>query len=282
MVNFKRWKRYAKRGAKNRYVPKQRNGKRSLRIDRLAKDVAKMKYALNSETKFINHNITTMTPTEGTPILQAIDTPDTQGVALNQRVGSKVKFCHLSGKFAVVHENFGNRTGDLTLTFHILWLKNGMFSSDLESDPANYLMNPDYNSNYGELSYWNQQNYGNWFSVCRYKVVMKDNQSPSFPAYGIQTDQDGNNTNDNLARQPIKQVRYINLNKKILVHTEWGNIYNTTPGVNTSDITRMKPYIYATSNCSAQTVPSGSDQPDGMAVDRIFLQGTVRLSYKDN
>lgn len=282
MANFKRWKRYTKRGIKNRYVPKNRRGRRAVRIDRVVRDVAKLKYALNSETKFINHNITTMSPTQSTPLFQAIDMPDTQGVALNQRIGAKVKLCHLSGKFSIVHQNYGNKLGNLTLTFHIIFLKNGMFAPDLESDPANYLMNPDFNGNFGELSYWNQQNYGNWFSVCKFKVVMRDNQPPSQSAYGLQTDQDGNNTNDNLVRQPITQRRYINLNKKITVHTEWGNLYNTTPQIGTSDIVKMKPYIYCTTDCPDQTIPSGTDQPDGTANDRIFLQGSCRFSFKDN
>lgn len=59
-------------------------------------------------------------------------------------------------------------------------------------------------------------------------------------------------------------------------------MYNTSPGQNPSTITRMKPYIYVTSDCTSQSVPSGVDQPSGDATDRMFLQGSLRLSFKDN
>ena len=65
--------------------------------------IYKIKRSLNSETQFIDTDVT-MTPVRTAPALLALDTPDTQGVALNQRVGAKVKFCHLSAKLNVIHQ----------------------------------------------------------------------------------------------------------------------------------------------------------------------------------
>jgi len=274
--------RYAKKGLRKRYIRKSKKGKRSVRVTRLARDVMSIKRALNSETQFIDTNIT-MTPTRTTPSLVRLDTPDTQGTALNQRVGSKVKFMHLSAKLKCIHQNFGNETANLTLIMHIVWLKNGLFSSDFESAPGQYLLNPDANGYFSPLSYWNQQNYNNFISVYKYKCTMKDLQPPSQSAYGLQTSPDaGVNTETSLARQPQTQMRYIEINKPISVHTEWFNIYNTTPGLNTSDITSMVPYVFCYTDADSQAVPSGVQQPSGQINDRLFLQGTVRLSFKDN
>lgn len=278
-----RFGRRVKRGLKNRYMPKhKKGGKRRVNIGKLAGDVYRIQRALNSETKFIDTNLTTMSPLAPVPLIQALDTPDDQGTQMNERVGSKVKFTHLSGRLQVVHQNYGNVTANNTLTLHIIWLKNGLFASDLEGTPGSYILNPDFNNEFTELSYFNQQNYHSWVSTYKYKCQMHDLQPPSQSAYGLQTDQDGNNTDTNLGRQPQTQIRYININQSISVHTEWGNVYNISPGVNTQTITRMKPYIFVTSDCSSQSVPIGVNQPDGSATDRMFLQGTLRLSYKDN
>jgi len=278
----KRYARFAKRGLKKRYLPKNRRGKRSLAVGRLAADVYKIKRSLNSETQFIDTDVT-MTPVRTAPALLALDTPDTQGVALNQRVGAKVKFCHLSAKLNVIHQNYGNETANLTLCFHVVWLKNGLFAADFEANPGEYMLNPDFNGDYSPLSYWNQQNYKNWISVHKFQVTMKDLQPPSQSAYGLQTTPDaGVNTETSLARQPQTQRRYININKPISVHTEWANIYNTTPGVTPADIVHMKPYVFCYTDAPSQSVPSGVQQPSGQINDRLLIQGTCRLSYKDN
>ncbi len=273
---------YAKKHAKKRYIRRTKRGKNRVRVGRLARDVMSIKRALNSETQFIDTNIT-MTPTRTSPQVVALDTPDTQGTALNQRVGSKVKFCHISAKLKFIHQNFGNEMGNLTLTFHVVWLKNGLFASDFEANPGEYMLNPDFNGNFTPLSYWNQQNYDNWISIHKIQMTMKDLQPPSQSAYGLQTNPDvGVPTDTTLGRQPQTQIKYVDINKAISVHTEWANIYNETPGVSTSDIVRMKPYVFCYTDASSQSTPAGTDQPDGSATDRLFLQGTVRLSFKDN
>lgn len=61
-----RYGRFAKRGLKARYVPKNRRGKRRMSIHNVVRDVAKLKYALNSETKFIQINLITMSSTRST------------------------------------------------------------------------------------------------------------------------------------------------------------------------------------------------------------------------
>lgn len=270
--------RQARRRFKKRYV--QRRG--GVRYGKLARDVQRIKYALNSETKFIDTLLSLPAPTASSPSIQALDTPDTQGVGLTNRVGSKVKFCHLSARLVVQHQNFGNVRSSQNLTFHILFLKNGMFSSDFETAPGQYLLNPDFNGDYTRMSYWNQQNYPSFLSVYRGEVNMKDTQPPSQSAYGLATDTDGVNTETQLGRQPQTQSRYIDINKRITIHTEWANIYNVTPGFNTDDITAMKPYIFVTTDCTSQAVPAGAGQPTGTDTDRMFIQGSIRLSYKDN
>lgn len=277
---FRRYGRYAKRGLKNRYIPKNKRGKRRMAIATIARDVRTLKRAINSETKFIDDNIT-LQPVRTQPVIQELDTPS-KGLDVNDRVGRQVKFTRLTGKLMFIHENFGNITSNLTMTVHVMFLRNGNFYDELAADPGPYILNPDFQGSYTPLSYFNQSNYKQWISVYKLQVTMKDLQPPSQSAYGLQTDPDGNNTETSLGRQPQTQKRYINVNKKINVLTEWQNIYNETPGVTDSDIAKWKPFVFAYSDCTSQAVPSGVSQPSGQITDRIFMQGMLRLSYVDN
>lgn len=281
------YRKFANRAAKKiqrrfrkRYV--QRKGK--LRYGKIARDVARIKGMLNSETKWIETAVTNVLPTNQAPTIYPLTTPDTQGVqGVGQRVGSKVRFNHLSAKFRIGKDDFGFLRSNLTLCCHFMWLKNGQFASDFESDPS-YVLNPDVDGNYGPLSYFNAQSYNSWISVHKFQVTMADLVQPSVSAYGLQTDQDSNNTNTNLGRQPNTQYKYVTINKKINVHTEWFNVTNQTPGADTTTISRMKPYLFVTSDVSgpSQSIPNGTGQPSGAANDRIYLEGVVRLSYIDN
>lgn len=267
---------------KKRYV--QRKGK--VRYGKLARDIVRIKGMLNSETKFCDTNISPQLPTASQPSLLALETPDNQGLqGVNQRVGSKVRFTHISAKLRVGKQDFGFTRSNLSIFVHVLWLKNGNFASDLEANAGSYILNPDQYNNYSPLSYFNQSNYDSWVSIHKISCSMTDLVQPSTTAMGLQTDQGSNNTLTNLGKQPNTQYKYYTLNKKISFHTEWYNVLNTSPGSDTDEISRWKPYIFCTSDVSGATqptVPNGSSQPSGSNGDRIWLEGTVRLSYKDN
>lgn len=279
---FQKYKKVAKRAFKKRYY----NKNKKMKYGKLARDVSRIKGMLNSETKFCQTNVPPQLPTATNPTIYAIDTPDNQGLqGVNQRVGSKVRFTHISAKLRVAKQDFGFTRSNLSLNVHFVWLKNANFSTDFEANPGSYILNPDQFNNYSPLSYFNQSNYDNWVSIHTIKCTMTDLIQPSQSAMGIQTDTDNNNTLTNLGKQANLQYKYYTLNKKISFHTEWYNALNTSPGAATDEISKWKPYIFCTSDVSGPSqpsVPNGNSQPTGSNGDRIFLEGSVRLSYKDN
>lgn len=280
MPFYKSAARSGKKYAKKRFNKRYRKRRGGIRYGKLARDVYNLKRAINSETKFIDDNLT-INPVRTSPYIVALDTPS-KGLDVNDRVGRQVKYTRLTGKLMFIHENFGNITSNLTMTVHVMFLRNGNFWNDLSADPGPYILNPDFQGGFTPLSFFNQSNYKQWISVYKLKVTMKDLQPPSQSAYGLQTDPDGGNTETALGRQPQTQKRYIDINKKISVLTEWQNIYNETPGQDDTDVAKWKPFVFAYSDCTSQAVPSGTQQPSGQITDRIFCQGMLRMSYVDN
>lgn len=261
---------------RKRYV--QRKG--GLRFGKLARDVAYLKGALNSETKMVR-TLVSAQPRSLVPTLTELVRPDNQGTSSVDRVGYKVKYNHISGKLAITKKNFGDIQANATVIMHVIWLKNGEFKSDFESNFAEWMLNKDQNLAFSPMCYFNKSKYDSWISTQKYTVHLKDEIPLNQVAIGLPTNPGtGDNTDNTLGRAPQEKVHYVNFNKRISVHGEWNNTLSLTG--TTSEPTRMIPYLFAYTDCTGSQIPSGTDQPNSLGEDRINIQGTIRLSYKDN
>ncbi len=276
---------------KRPYKKSQRSTGSRPRIAKLVRSVM-MKQL---ETKYIDTSLGSLAPDAADPAILPLNMPDVQGNAIDQRVGAYVDFVHLSAKLRVGYHNMGDIRAGGTLTAFILVLKNGMFSDDLVAAPSAYLFNPDFNGDYTPLSYTNQANWSNYFSIAKIHCTMSDlvpvAQIPHglTSATGTLTDGTGSITNPNQAymteselyRQRQLRYKYYNINKRIRVRSQWGNLYNVLPAPENDSVTRNKFFIVVTTDLQSQEIPSGATPPTGRENDRIFLQGNCRLSYKD-
>lgn len=273
---FNKAARKIQRRFRKRYV--QRKG--GLRYGKIARDVAYLKSALNTEKKLIKTEIQE-SPTVAVPSLTALSTPDDQGTNSTKRVGAKVKFTHISGKLRVQHQNFGDKFANATVVMYIIWLKNGEFASDFESQYASLMLNPDQNNQYSPMCYFNKTKYDSWIATWKHKVVCKDLVPLNQVALGLPSTGTGTNaTLNTLGRGGQKKNYYVEFNKRINVPVEWNNTYSTSG--DTDEISRNKPYLFCITDCPGETVPSGSSLPDSLLNDKVVVQGTIRLSYVDN
>lgn len=294
---------YRRKPYRKRGKPKRNYKKRTSTIARVVKSVLNR----SAETYFIDTNLGTIIPTTSItylpptnpsgptgPQIKVLNVPDAQGSSLDERRGREVMFTHLSAKLRVGKQDFGNVRSQGTLVAHVMFLKNANFMDSLESSPGNWILNPDMNGQLSPLSYFSQSNYGNWISVAKIKCSLKD-FIPVAPipmglgsTTGTFTAGDGTitfpnpnaQTNNELSRQPNLQYKYYTLNKRLRITAEWATLNNNIP-TDTTDQTKMIPFIFVYTDMQSQNFPLGNDMPIGRSDDRIFLQGSVRLSYKD-
>ncbi len=269
-----------KKGLRKRYVKKNKKGKSHLRVSKLARDIAYIKSSLNSERKFIDTQLEGVLPLAAQPSLNRIETPDTQGNAVNQRQGAKVKATHFSMKGRFTHQNYGDVQANATCILYILWLKNGDNVTEFESDYANLILNPDVEGNFSPMSMFSKTKYDSWIATYKRVIKMKDLVPVNQTATGLPTNSGGANTDSTLARAPQLKYYYVNINQKISVPIEWSNVYNTSG--TTGEITRYIPYIFIVSDCKGLgNSPSGTSQPDTTFNDRVTFQCQARLTYVD-
>lgn len=239
-----------------------------------------------AEIKFIDTDIG-QSPTVTTPTLKVLATPDTQGTAMNQRVGAKVSFMHISGKLRVLKKNYGDKRASATVVGYVIWLKNADYASDFEANFAKEILNEDQNGEFSPLSYFNRQRYGSWIATNKFKVTLRDQIPLAQAAMGL-TSAIGDppewpsttiGSNTLLGKTPQTQFKYVTFNKRLKVDAEWQNKY--TVGADETKLTRMKPYLFCYTDCVGQSSPSGGSVPLGDANDSVGVQGTIRLSYAD-
>ena len=268
------------RNFRRRRAPKTAVAKLARRVNQIASR------SPPAEIKMIDTDIS-QSPTVTTPSLKVLATPDSQGVSMNQRVGAKVSFTHISGKLRVLKKNFGDKRASATVIGYIIWLKNADYAADFEANFAKEILNEDQNGEFSPLSYFNKQRYGSWIATNKFKVTIRDRiplaqagmgitsavgDPPAFPATAI-------GTNTLLGKTPEEQFQYVMFNKKIKVDSEWQNKY--TVGADETKLVRMKPYLFCYTDCLGQAKPTGNNTPLGDANDSVGVQGTIRLSYAD-
>lgn len=255
--------------------------------------IVKREVLRSSESKYIDTDLgglASISPTTIAVKWQALEVPQ-QGTAVNRRVGRECLFTHLSAKLRVGHDNFGDRRSNSMLVGYFVFLKNAAFKDEFESNVSRYMFNLD-NQNpagYSPLSYFNKAMYPNWMAVAKVKVSMKDFIPVAQAPMGLQsglgdpvTYPTTANTNNELARQPQTQYKYVTINKRIRVKAEWGTVYNSTPAPGATVMTRNKPYFVCLSDMPSNVIPSGASKPYGESYDRIYINGKIRLSYHDS
>ncbi len=261
---------------KKRYV--QRRG--GLRFGKLARDVAMIKSSLNTERKFSETDITA-SPTASVPTLDRINTPDVQGTSSVQRTGAKVRCTHLSIKGRFTYTNYGDKQSNARAVLYVIWLKNGEFQTDFESNFANYMLNQDLNGQFSPLSRFNKTKYDSWIATYKHQLTMSDLIPMNQIASGLQSSPEPNiNSLTTLARAPQTKHYYFEVNKRINVPIEWNNVLSLTG--DTDEIARMVPYVFCITDSPGQSTPSGSDQPDSTLNDKVSFNANVRLTYIDN
>lgn len=256
-------------------------------VAKLARQVRQIKArSPPAEIKMCDTDIS-QSPTVLVPTLKPLNTPDSQGTAIDMRVGGKVTFTHISAKLRVLKKNYGDKRASATVIGYIIWLKNADYATDFEANFAKEILNHDQNGEFSPLCYFNKQRYGSWIATNKFKVTLRDQiplaqaamgltsttgDPPSFPATSI-------GTNTLLGKTPQTQFQYVMINKRIKVEAEWQNKY--TVGADETKLVRMKPYLFCYTDCNGQSSPTGSGVPLGDANDSVGVQGTVRLSYAD-
>lgn len=247
------------------------------------------------ESKYAETDMGTLDPTAAAPAILALNMPDTLGPEVRDRIGSEVSFTHFSAKLRCGKWNGGDVRSGCTLTAHVLVLKNGMFASSLEAAPGPYLFQPDFNGDYTPLCYTNQTNWNNYFSIAKIHCTMNDLVPVAQIPFGmtsatgtantgsgaITNPNQASMTNNELSIQNQLRYRYFTINKRIRVKSRWGNYLNVSPAPDQLEVSRNKFYIVVTTDLQSQEQPSGTSPPRGRQTDRIFLQGTCRLTFKD-
>ncbi len=268
-----------KKGLRKRYIRKGRKGKKSFKYSKLARDVAYLRRSLNTERKFSETDITA-SPTVTTPTLDRISTPDVQGTSSVQRTGARVRCTHLSMKGRFTYTNYGDKQSNATAIMYVIWLKNGEFQTDFESNFANYMLNQDLNNEFSPLSRFNKSKYSSWVATYKHKITMSDLVPLNQVAMGLPTDTNNNDSLNTLGRAPQTKHYYFECNKKINVPIEWNNVLSLTG--DTDEIARMVPYVFCITDSPGQSTPTGTAQPDSILNDKVSYNVNCRLTYVDN
>jgi len=268
------------RNYRRRRAPKTAVAKLARRVNQIAAR------SPPAEIKMIDTDIS-QSPTVTVPTLKALATPNTQGTSMNNRIGAKVSFTHISGKLRVLKKNFGDKRASATVVGYVIWLKNADYATEFEANFAKEILNVDQNGEFSPLSYFNKQRYGSWIATNKFKVTLRDQIPLAQAAMGITSSvgdpaappATGIGTDTLLGKTPQTQFQYVMFNKRIKVEAEWQNKY--TVGADETKLVRMKPYLFCYTDCVGQSSPTGNNTPLGDAQDSVGVQGTLRLSYAD-
>lgn len=178
-----------RRGLRQRYVPKNKQGKRVANIGNVLKDIAYIKRQLNTEWKNTGewtYGFGTVTsallPTVLDPVVQALPFPATIGTTgLNDRVGKKVKITNLHMRWKMVLKSPTKPTTTDLLhpvyyKIYVVWMKDASYNSGgtgspIIRDPLE-LFKDDPLGNKSYISQFNELNYKNYLITYKLKGVM--------------------------------------------------------------------------------------------------------------
>ena len=282
--------RYVKKGAKkaSKYAKKRyttRTG--GMRVNRLVKDVAKIKRSLNVEHKHFDYQfgsgqgVSAQTPYNNDPIFLALTLPQ-RGTAYNQRVGNQIRITHITTKIEMLFKNNTDLFSRTTCSARLLFAKSGDDVPTIED-----LYEQDANGHYTRASFVNTQTWKKytWIKslnsfkshldqVNRYPNATTDQSTtaPISDGNGGVGGGGGNNNIDVRAQASIAlnlSRYYINKQTKCSVRVNFENGSDTI-------VTQMKPYLLLMADCASTA------QTEATILDPVSITGTVRFTYVDN
>ena len=222
--------RYARRGAMQRYVPKNRKGKRALNIANVIKDVALIKRSLNTEKKVIDQTLLGLTANKSSSLVQALDYPSVQGLTDTTRIGSHIKVTGLNLRMRLrLHtdnaESAFNKIQNVHYKMYVCWAKQAGVALTTSS-----MFEEDFDGNYSVSSPFNKWNYKNFIITNKFQGVMSFTQVAS--GAGIR-------------EQEV--FKYINVHKNLSIKMDFRSSDDPTlPG----GLETMKPYIVLLTDAS--------------------------------
>jgi len=241
------------RRLKKRYVRPNKN----VKFSRIIKDVAYIKSALNTERKHLDTLITntvtgslpdrtkhpTAVPHASNTVIYPLAIP-VKGTGYNNRIGNQIKVTNISVRYIITHLNTSNMVTNTSLKCLIFFAKN---ADDIPH--ATELFEVDANGNVSPASYWNSQEYKNFYfpKGLKYKITSKNiATAPGSPG----------TSNSQLLRY------YPKTSVPLQTRITYANDTNTA--------TMMQPYIMFISDAVNSTT------------DVIKVDAQVRLTYVDN
>jgi len=243
-------------GVRNRYITKGRVGK-GYNIPNIIKDVSYIKRALNTERKHLDTLITntvtgslpdhtkhpTAVPHDGNIIIYPLAIP-VRGTSYNNRIGNQIKVTNISVRYILAHTNTSSSQSNTTIKCLIFFAKN---ADDIPSPTE--LFQVDANGLISPASYWNSQEYRNFFFPKGLKY-QKTSYNKTLPP--------GNPGTTNSQAQRYYPKTSVPLQTRI------------TYANDSNDATMMKPYIMFISDALDATT------------DPIKVDAQIRLTYVDN
>lgn len=202
-----------KRGMKQRYVPKNKRGKRTANIGQIIRDISYIKRSLNTEhktTSEITYGFNTaaqpLTPTSSSPIVQALAFPGTIGTSgKDDRIGKRCKITNLHLRWRLnyrtaVNPAISDPNKPVFFKIYVVWEKFPTGTSNIGQILD--LWKPDPNNSKSYISQFNKLEYKNFL------ITYKNQGKMSIPA-----------ANNNLNH--LQDVRYMEHNIKLNIHQEF-------------------------------------------------------------
>lgn len=207
-----------RRGARARYVPKNKRGRRQVNISNIIKDVKFLKRQLNTEWKNtgeITHGFDTtapeLVPTSSAPIVQALPFPATQGLTgINDRVGKKVKIVnmHMRWRLRLTYDNADAATkldpvAPIHYKIYVVWEKRLDYPNLQPTDKVLNLFKDDPIGNKSYISQFDPLEYKDYLITYKKQGVMRFPNAAQAWAY------------------QANQVRYMEHNIPLSIHQEF-------------------------------------------------------------
>lgn len=280
------FKRFAKKTARKAVAfAKKRYTTRTggARVNKIARDVMKIKRSLNVEHKHFDYNFGASglaqdgpaQPTRGTPVTLSLPLPE-RGVAYNNRVGNQIRITHITSKIQMTFYNSSDRVSRTTASVRLLFAKSGVDVPSVED-----LYELDQNGFYSRSSFTNTQEFKKyaWIkSLNSFKSVSDQvNRYPLSNSAARAIDEGVNPATapfqttllnvDEPSTVLLNERRfYINKQTKTSIRVMFQNGSDTI-------VDQMKPYLLIMSD-----VPEEGDD----RLDRVIISGQIRFTYVDN
>ena len=274
MAGYKRYAKKAYTNIKKRAVKRYGTKSGGVKLQQVARDVAKIQRSLNVEHKHIDFSFGSASnngqrPTKNTPIIIPLPTP-VKGTGYNNRIGNQIRVVHMTSKLEFTFQNNTDLISRTTCKAQILFAKS---ADDIPDITKLYELDP--NGHYTPLSMANTQEWNKYKWVKPLGMMVKNtqytNRYPESNSAGTARINGASSSQtfqvDEVANQPLNIVaKYRSASTKCSTRISFKN--------NSEDVEQYKPYLLLRSDVIESS--TGSDY------DPVVVSGTVRMTYVDN